>query len=60
MMAWLMQGLKERMVRRLLSLMTINVDHARNKAGLRDHPLPKIRKEFKETKISQDFLGVPS
>ena len=39
---------------------SIYVDHARKKEGLCDHPLPKIQKEFKKTRFSQDFLGVPS
>ncbi|MCO5591913.1 hypothetical protein L7F22_045906 [Adiantum nelumboides] len=42
-----------------VQFMTVCVNHARNKEGLRDHPLPKIQKDFKENRFSQDFLGVP-
>ncbi|MCO5580848.1 hypothetical protein L7F22_034721 [Adiantum nelumboides] len=45
--------------KKAVQFMTICVNHARNKEGLRDHPLPKIQKDFKENRFSQDFLGVP-
>lgn len=45
--------------KKAVQFMTVYVDHARNKEGLRDHPLPKIQKEFKETRFSQDFMRVP-
>ncbi|MCO5594760.1 hypothetical protein L7F22_048793 [Adiantum nelumboides] len=45
--------------KKAVQFMTVCVNHARNKEGLRDHPLPKIQKDFKENRFSQDFLGVP-
>ncbi|MCO5612301.1 hypothetical protein L7F22_066566 [Adiantum nelumboides] len=42
-----------------VQFMTVCVNHARNKKGLCDHPLPKIQKDFKENRFSRDFLGVP-
>ncbi|MCO5614168.1 hypothetical protein L7F22_068449 [Adiantum nelumboides] len=45
--------------KKAVQFMTICVNHARNKEGLRDHPLPKILKDFKENRFSQHFLRVP-
>ncbi|MCO5609182.1 hypothetical protein L7F22_063405 [Adiantum nelumboides] len=45
--------------KKAVQFMTVCVNHARNKEGLRNHPLPKIQKDFKENRFSQDFLGVP-
>ncbi|MCO5560410.1 hypothetical protein L7F22_014025 [Adiantum nelumboides] len=45
--------------KKAVQFMTVCVNHARNKEGLRDHPFPKIQKDFKENRFSQDFLGVP-
>ncbi|MCO5582757.1 hypothetical protein L7F22_036656 [Adiantum nelumboides] len=45
--------------KKAVQFMTVCVNHARNKEGLRDHSLPKIQKDFKENRFSQDFLGVP-
>ncbi|MCO5574285.1 hypothetical protein L7F22_028067 [Adiantum nelumboides] len=36
--------------KKAVQFMTICVNHARNKEGLRDHPLPKIQKDFKENR----------
>ncbi|MCO5588040.1 hypothetical protein L7F22_041994 [Adiantum nelumboides] len=36
--------------KKAVQFMTVCVNHARNKEGLRDHPLPKIQKDFKENR----------
>ncbi|MCO5557377.1 hypothetical protein L7F22_010940 [Adiantum nelumboides] len=45
--------------KKAVQFMTVCVNHARNKEGLCDHLLPKIQKDFKENRFSQDFLIVP-
>ncbi|MCO5598971.1 hypothetical protein L7F22_053070 [Adiantum nelumboides] len=45
--------------KRVVQFLTVRVNHARNKDNLRDHPLPRIHKEFQENRFLQDFLGVP-
>ncbi|MCO5563512.1 hypothetical protein L7F22_017156 [Adiantum nelumboides] len=36
---------------RAVEFLTVCVNHARNKDSLRDHPLPRIRKEFQENRF---------
>ncbi|MCO5575553.1 hypothetical protein L7F22_029355 [Adiantum nelumboides] len=43
--------------KKAVQYMTVCVNHARNKEGLCDHPLPKSQKDFKENRFSQDFLS---
>ncbi|MCO5611723.1 hypothetical protein L7F22_065981 [Adiantum nelumboides] len=38
--------------KKAVQFMTVCVNHARNKEGLRDHPLPKIQKDFKENRYA--------
>ncbi|MCO5564120.1 hypothetical protein L7F22_017776 [Adiantum nelumboides] len=45
--------------KRAFQFLTVCVNHAKNKDSLRDHPLPRIRKEFQEDRFPRDFLGVP-
>ena len=45
--------------RRAVQFMTVCVDHNRNRDSLRDQPLPRVRKEFREHRFPQDFLSVP-
>ncbi|MCO5547190.1 hypothetical protein L7F22_000633 [Adiantum nelumboides] len=45
--------------KKAVQFMTVCVNHARNKEGLRNHPLRKIQKDFKENRFSQNFIGVP-
>ncbi|MCO5613067.1 hypothetical protein L7F22_067341 [Adiantum nelumboides] len=45
--------------KRAIQFLIVCVNHARNKDNLRDHPLPKILKEFQEDRSPRDFLGVP-
>ena len=45
--------------KKAIQFMIVCKDHARNKEGLCDHPMPNIQKEFRETRFSKDFLGVP-
>lgn len=45
--------------KKVIQFMTVCVNHARNREGLRNQPLSKIRKEFKENRL-QDFIGVLS
>ncbi|MCO5566490.1 hypothetical protein L7F22_020167 [Adiantum nelumboides] len=45
--------------KRAIQFLTVCVNHARNKDSLRDHSLPRIRKEFQEDRFPRDFFGVP-
>ncbi|MCO5546967.1 hypothetical protein L7F22_000406 [Adiantum nelumboides] len=45
--------------KRAIELLTVCVNHARNKDSLRDHPLPRIRKTFQENRFPQNLLHVP-
>ena len=51
--------LRSRDGKNAMQFMIVYVDHIRNRDSLREQPLPRIRKEFKEHMFPQDFLGVP-
>ena len=45
--------------KRAVQFLTVCVDHERNRDSLREYPLPKISKEFKEHRGMMGFQHVP-
>ena len=45
--------------KRVVQFLTICVDHESNRDSLREYPLPKISKEFKEHRDMMGFQHVP-
>ncbi|MCO5557446.1 hypothetical protein L7F22_011010 [Adiantum nelumboides] len=50
---------KSRYEKRAVQFLTVCMDHERNRDSLREYPLPKANKEFKDYKDVRDFGPIP-